>query len=56
MKEKIPYGETSTKKRKKLVWMYTETSYGEIFMVLSSWFLWKKKICMSRNVPKSIKN
>ena len=29
-------------KNKKLAWMNTETSSGEILITVASWFLWKK--------------
>ena len=41
MKEINPLG-TCQKKRKKLAWMYTETSSGKILMIVASWYTWKK--------------
>ena len=34
--------------------MYKESSTGEISMIVAPWFIWTKKLRISRNLSKSV--
>ena len=54
MKKKIRTGRNLPKKCQKLAWMYTETRFGENFIINASGFLQMKKPALVKIYQKSV--
>ena len=53
MEEQTRTGRVSSKKSKKLVWIYKVASFSEI-LIVASWYLRKQKTRTSRNLSKNV--